>query len=359
MTFHIAHSFQHRRNITPPFKRILIAKTTQLGDLVISLPMASALKQRDASCEVILLTNPRTVDVARCCPDVDEVHGEPQTREELLALLIALKVDIFIQVSPSRTLAQLAREAGIPNRIGSLFRKYSWRQCTHMVAVSSSLSGLNKRLLDLQYLAPLGIHIHDLQSVSALYDLRPPSLPLDAAILHPANFSHGRKRIILSPTLVTAKAHQWPLECYSRLIHALDPARFHWFICGVAGDRQNLQPLLGSHALESNVTDLVGSLTLTEFMGFINHCDGLIAGSTGPLHLAAALGTRTLGLFQSRRVDIQRWHPVGDSAAILHSEVQCRGEPKSASNSRVDPCPCILAIEPEQVARHVLAWFET
>src|SRR5471030_1201052 len=352
MTFHIAHSFQHRHNIAGPFIRILIAKTTQLGDLVISLPMASALKQRAPSCQVILLTNPRTVDVARCCPDVDEVHGEPPTREELLALLIALKIDTFIQVSPSRMLAQLAREAGIPNRIGSLFRNYSWSLCTHMVAVSGTLSGLNKRLLDLQYLAPLGIHVDDLQSVSALYNLRPPS-----SVVRPADFAQGRRSIILSPALITAKAHQWPLEFYSRLIRELDPAPFHWFICGVAGDRPNLKPLLGKHAQEANVTDLVGSLSLTEFMGFIHRCDGLIAGSTGPLHLAAALGTRSLGLFQSRKTDIQRWHPVGGAATILHSKVQCRGEPRSAGADGVAPCPCILAIEPERVARHVLAWF--
>src|SRR5471030_1107208 len=353
MTFHIAHSFQHRHNIAGPFIRILIAKTTQLGDLVISLPMASALKQRAPSCQVILLTNPRTVDVARCCPDVDEVHGEPPTREELLALLIALKIDTFIQVSPSRMLAQLAREAGIPNRIGSLFRNYSWSLCTHMVAVSGTLSGLNKRLLDLQYLAPLGIHVDNLQSVSDLYNLRPPS-----SVVRPADFSQGRRSIILSPALITAKAHQWPLEFYSRLIHKMDPTQFHWFICGIADDREKLLPLLGRHALDSNVTDMVGLLTLAEFMSFISRCDGLVAGSTGPLHLAAALGIRTLGLFQSRKVDIQRWHPVGPSAAILYSEVKCQGEPRSSSFSRSPHCPCILAIEPERVARHVLAWFE-
>jgi len=358
MTFHIAHSFRHRHRIMPPLKRILIAKTTQLGDLVISLPMASALKRQDDSCEVILLTNPRTVDVARCCADVDEVYGEPQTRQELLALLISLKVDTFIQVSPSRTLAQLAQVAGIPNRIGSLFRSYSWRWCTHMVAVSGSFSGLNKRLLDLQYLAPLGIHIHDLDSVRGLYNLQPSSLELDAPLLQPANFSNGRRSIILSPALITAKTHQWPLEFYSRLIHKMDPTQFHWFICGIADDREKLLPLLGRHALDSNVTDMVGRLTLAEFMSFISRCDGLVAGSTGPLHLAAALGIRTLGLFQSRKVDIQRWHPVGPSAAILYSEVKCQGEPRSSSFSRSPHCPCILAIEPERVARHVLAWFE-
>jgi ADP-heptose:LPS heptosyltransferase len=106
------------------------------------------------------------------------------------------------------------------------------------------------------------------------------------------------------------------------------------------------------------VTDLVGKLTLTQFMSFTAHCDGLIAGSTGPLHLAAALGINTLGLYQSRKADIQRWHPVGRSAAVIHSDVQCRGERRRAGGEGAIPCPCIAAIDPDTVACRVRAWFE-
>lgn len=355
---YISNPFRSREKISPPFKRVLLAKTTQLGDLVISLPMAAALKKRDPHCTVILLTNRGTVDVARCCPEVDEVYGEPETAEGRLALLMSLHVDIFIQVNTSRDLAKTAYEAGIPVRIGSLFRIYNWRRCTHLVALSSSCWGLNKRLLDLQYLIPLGVKIDDLQVVRDLYHLAPPRLVAEQSSTHPDHFAQGRWTVILSPALITAKAHQWPLECYSRVIRNLDPNRFHWFVCGVPDDRQNLQPLLDRHCHETNVTDLVGKLTLTEFMSFIADCDGLVAGSTGPLHLAAALGIHTLGLFQSRRVDIQRWHPVGRSTAIIHSHVQCQGERRSASDNQVIPCPCIVAIEPESVARRVRAWFE-
>jgi ADP-heptose:LPS heptosyltransferase len=115
--------------------------------------------------------------------------------------------------------------------------------------------------------------------------------------------------------------------------------------------------LLDRHSGDSNVTDLVGRLTLAEFVRFITRCDGMVAGSTGPLHLAAALGIHTLGLFQSRRADIQRWHPLGRSTAIIHSDVRCMGERKSAAGVR--PCPCIVAIGSDRVARQVLSWFET
>jgi heptosyltransferase-3 len=355
---YISNPFRGRGKILPPFKRVLLSKTTQLGDLVISLPMAAALKKQDPHCTVILLTNRRTIDVARYCPDVDEVYAEPATAEERVALLSSLNVDIFIQVNSSREMAKCAYEAAIPVHIGSLFRSYNLGRCTHLVALTSSCGGLNKRLLDLQYLLPLGVKIDDLQAVRDLYHLAPPRLAADQSPTHPDHFAQGRRTVILSPALITASAHQWPLESYSRVIHSLDPDRFHWFVCGTPDDRQYLRPLLDRHFKEPNVTDFVGKLTLTEFMSFIADCDGLIAGSTGPLHLAAALGINTLGLFQSRKVDIQRWHPVGRRAAIIHSNVRCQGERRSAHGNHVIPCPCIAAIEPESVIRCVRAWFK-
>jgi ADP-heptose:LPS heptosyltransferase len=343
------------KKIEPPFKRVLVAKTTHLGDLVISLPMATALKQRDPGCTVIFLTNPCTVDVARSCPDIDEVYGEPSTEEELVDLLASLRVDIFIQVNNSRRNARAAHRAAIPIRIGSLFHAHNFALCTHLVAISRSFSRINKRMLDLQYLLPLGIKIDDPQEVAGMARIE---LPSGHLFKDPDHFAQGRRTIVLSPALVTAQAHQWPLESYSRLIHQLDARKYHWFICGTPSDREQLLPLIEQHSSEFNVTDLVGRLTLTEFMSFISRCDGLVGGSTGPVHLAAALGLHTLGIFQSRPTDIARWRPIGRSASIIHSNVRCRGERKGAAGARHTRCPCIVAIDPDRVARQVLAWFE-
>jgi heptosyltransferase-3 len=345
------------KQIPLPFKRVLVAKTTLLGDLVISLPMATALKERDPTCTVIFLTSEKTMDVARCCPDIDEVYAQPATAEELEVLLVSLQVDIFIQVNNCRVVADAAYRARIPIRICSLFRYYNFRRCTHLVAISR-FRRINKRLLDLQYLLPLGIRIEDEHAVAEMYKLHPPGIFPELSAIHPDRFARGRRKIILSPSMTTARSHQWPLASYTGLIHSLDPSEFHWFICGVASDRDNLRPLLEQTSLDRNVTDLVGRLSITEFMSFITCCDALVAGSTGPLHLAAALGIRTLGLYQSRKADRERWRPVGRSTSIIHSDVRCHGERRTAAGDHWVTCPCIAAIDPERVARQLLTWFD-
>ncbi|MFC7667381.1 glycosyltransferase family 9 protein [Hymenobacter humi] len=81
--------------------------------------------------------------------------------------------------------------------------------------------------------------------------------------------------------------------------------------------------------------------------------DGLVAGSTGPLHLAAALGRHALGLYPPiRPMHPGRWAPLGPRAGFMvfdkPSCEDCRTEPAA--------CRCIRAIEPVAVAAHVLAW---
>ena len=51
------------------------------------------------------------------------------------------------------------------------------------------------------------------------------------------------------------------------------------------------------NAYRDRVTDLTGQLSLSQLVELIAHCDGLVAASTGPLHLAAAFGIRAVGLY--------------------------------------------------------------
>ena len=151
----------------------------------------------------------------------------------------------------------------------------------------------------------------------------------------------------MHPTLITSKAHQWPLSDYIALMQSLPKDQFQWIVTGVESDRAYLQPLLDLDCINT-----VGQLTLDELITFMTACDGIVAGSTGPLHLAAALGLHALGLYQSNPEVYQRWAPLGQHAEVLHSTIPCQGERKLAT------CPCILAIPPEQVKAIILTWFD-
>ena len=56
-------------------------------------------------------------------------------------------------------------------------------------------------------------------------------------------------------------------------------------------------------------------MNLEQFIAFIAQCDGLVANSTGPLHIAGALGKDALGIYSPRKsINPQRWKPLGAKA---------------------------------------------
>ena len=124
------------------------------------------------------------------------------------------------------------------------------------------------------------------------------------------------------------------------------------FVTGTAAEGAELSEWLRAHGpyLAANLT---GRLSLPQLIAFIAGADGLVAGSTGPLHLAAALGRHALGLYPPiRPMHPGRWGPLGPYAGFLVFDrpdcQDCRRAPAS--------CHCIRAIAPAQVLARVLAW---
>jgi ADP-heptose:LPS heptosyltransferase len=87
-------------------------------------------------------------------------------------------------------------------------------------------------------------------------------------------------------------------------------------------------------------------MSLENFIKFIGLADGLVAASTGPLHIASALGKHAIGLYAPMRpIHPGRWSPIGINARALVINKNC------SKCRNTGDCECIRAIEPEQVAR--------
>lgn len=331
--------------------RIMIAKTTHVGDVVITLPLAGILKYYYPECRILFLAKGPCCDIAKRYAFIDEVYDENALQKEHGSLSEGLKTchaDIFIQVNTSKKLAKAAKQAGIITRIGSIYRWFNWLFCTHNVVISRESRMLNKRQLDLEYLKPLGIeHNLSYQDLSFLYQFTSKILPDEQqSWLSPKKF-----KLILHPTLITAKKYQWPLEYFKKLILSLDQTRFQIFITGVESDREYLNAFL--EEVKEYVIDTVGKMNMDVFITFMQHCDGLIAGSTGPLHLAAALGIHALGVCRANPSYIRRWEAVGWKAETIAQGKPCPRCPNG------NPCECIISVQPEFVRDRMLDWIET
>ena len=350
-------------------KTFLVSRTDAIGDVVLTLPVCGWLKQAFPSCRVVLLGRAYTAAVAAACPWVDEflslneLEGLAETASvsplevqvveaAQVAMLQKWQAEAIIHVFPNKQLAQLARQARIPVRIGTRNRWFHWLTCNRLVALSRRHSPLHEAQLNLVLLRPLGLlNILPLPEVARLVQLRPvAALRAEWQRLLAAH-RPGQLNVVLHPRS-RGSAREWGLPHFGTLARLLHAAGHRVFVTGTAAEGQELSAWLREHA-PYFAADLTGQLSLAELISFLAAADGIVAGSTGPLHLAAALGRHALGLYPPiRPMHPGRWAPLGPHAAYLVFDrpgcEQCRRQPAG--------CTCIKALEPAQVAAHVLAW---
>ena len=334
----------------------LVSRTDAIGDVVLTLPVCGWLKQRDPSCRVVLIGRTYTAPVAAACPwvddflNLDELFKQPEPAQ--LAALQDYHAAAIVHVFPNKSLARLAQKARIPVRIGTRNRWQHWLTCNRLVALSRRHSPLHEAQLNLQLLQPLGLsQAPDLLEIAKLVRLHPVE-PL------PAEFQRllqdrqaGQINVILHPRS-RGSAREWGLDNFGQLARLLHQAGHRVFITGTAAEGEDLAGWLQQHAAYV-AADLTGQLSLAQFLAFIAAADGVVAGSTGPLHLAAALGRHALGLYPPiRPMHPGRWGPLGPHADFMVFDrptcEDCRARPAA--------CHCIGAIEPLAVATRVLTW---
>ena len=109
------------------------------------------------------------------------------------------------------------------------------------------------------------------------------------------------------------------MENFISLIKLLNKNQYHILISGTEKERKALNELFDSCG--EDVTDITGLMSLGQFISFINHCDGLVANSTGPLHITAVLGKKAFGIYPSvRPMHPGRWAPLGKHVYIFEMD---------------------------------------
>ena len=339
-----------------PRPTFLVSRTDAIGDVVLTLPVCGRLKQLRPGCRVVLIGRAYTAPVAAACPwvddflNLDDLLKLPESAQ--VAALRAYAAAAIVHVFPNPVLARLAQKARIPVRIGTRSRWQHWLSCNRLVALSRRHSPLHETQLNLKLLQPLGGAAETaLADAAALVRLRP-AQPLPAPLqLLLRQRQPGQLNVILHPRS-RGSAREWGSAHFGQLARLLHQAGHRVFVTGTAAEGEELADWRQQHA-PFLAADLTGQISLPQLLAFIAAADGLVAGSTGPLHLAAALGRHALGLYPPiRPMHPGRWGPLGPHAEYLVFDkpdcADCRAQPAT--------CACIRAIEPLAVAARVLAW---
>jgi ADP-heptose:LPS heptosyltransferase len=320
-------------------RKMIISRTDAIGDVVLTLPVAGVLRSLYPDAQIYFLGRSYTEEVVSACIHVDKFLNWDEWKklpvQGAADAMAATGADTIIHVFPDPSIARLARRAGVRERIGTTNRLYHWLTCNRLVRLSRRHSPLHEAQLNLRLLEPLGAKKeYTWEEIGACYGLSrlQPLPPAIAALPDPGKFN-----LVLHPTS-RGSAREWGLDNFRQLIQELPREGFRIFVTGTAGDGALLRPLFDQFPF---LTDLTGRLSLGQLISFLSRMDGLVAASTGPLHLAAALGIHALGIYPPiRPMHPGRWAPIGANVKIFVKQGECEACRQSGN------CTCMREIAP-------------
>jgi len=330
----------------PDYQNILISRTDAIGDVVLTLPLAGIIKEFFPNSKVFFLGKSYTKDIILLSKHIDGFINWSELdiipTKEQIEKIKEYNIDTIIHVFPNKTIAKIAKQAGIKNRIGTTHRTFHWTTCNKLLSFSRKKSDLHEAQLNTKLLKPLGINrkfnLNELVSYYGFSRVK----ALDEKFT--SLYSKDKFNLILH-SKSKGSAREWGLDNFKKLIHILPKDQYQIFLSGT--EEEGL--LFREHLLgEDNVVDISGTMSLQQFVSFINSADGLIAASTGPLHIAAALGKRALGIYPPiKPMHPGRWKPLGINADYLVLNKECSDCRSGGS------CHCMHELTPEMVAAKI------
>lgn len=303
-------------------KKILVIDLAFIGDVILATPTMRALKAHFPNASLTMLTIPLTAEIAAMNPYVDEVLVyDKRGRDKgffgmwrTARRLAPMGFDLAVSMNFALRGAVVARLAGIPKRLGYDAQHAGW--FLTMVA-SHRRDGIKHETLNhLEILRPLRI---DENNIDASLSMQVPEsareslaekegarhIPQDGYIVLCPIGSYVRKNLSLATAahIVRHFSQRKPI-----------------FLIGSAAEAKQLEEIARLASLSPNNV-LAGALTLPELAAFLENASCLITVDTGPLHIAQAVGCRTVAVFGP--TDPVVWGPRGEKDAVLYHKTDC------------------------------------
>jgi lipopolysaccharide heptosyltransferase I len=325
--------------IERPPERILIIKPSAIGDIVHALPVLNLIRRRWPAAHITWLVTPACAAIVDGHPQIDEIMTfdrkgmstawrSPIAALKLLVLhgdIRSRKFDLVIDLQGLFRSAWFAGQTKCPLRIGfANAREFGWMFYTHRVEASwedhaverylcvAEALGLDTSLVEFHF----AVNDHDR---SELTSMMPDSEPY-AVLLPGANWDSKR----------------WPAERFTALVQPIrDRFGLRSVVAGGPGDCELAAKITHAH-------DLTGKTNIRQLVALLQRAKLVIAGDTGPMHIAAALGKPLVTMYGP--TDPVMTGPFGRLDTVVRLDIPC--SPCFSRKCSHQSCLQWLGIEP-------------
>jgi len=324
-------------------KNILIVRTDRIGDVVLSLPMAELVKKKYPDCKVAYLIRNYTGPLIDGNPSIDEVVIAEELDGKILFGKNLKKIksknfDTSVVVNPTLKISLMMFLSGIKNRIGTGYRWYSF--LFNKKVFEHRKHGEKHELeYNINLLSKIDVGIKDFSNEIKFHlQIDEVSSAKINSILLENGFKPENKIIIVHPGSGGSSV-DLPKEKLIELTRMI--GSLHNVSIIITGSKSEFA-LCKEFEISKSVINLSGQLDLSLLKAIINKADLFISNSTGPMHIAAALGVHVIGFFPKiLSCSQKRWGPYTEKRTIFIPTIDC----SNCNREQCEKLDCMNSID--------------
>ncbi|NDC83222.1 glycosyltransferase family 9 protein [bacterium] len=334
-------------------RHILLLKLDHIGDIVLTLPTLKALRRQFKTAHITLACGSWGVDMLKAEGVVDEfitinylAPNHPNPKAELATFYAAVagkQFDIAVDLRPFGNTQFLLK------KVSAQFKLGSWSD-------QSSTT-----LLHFTDVAPQDIHVAEkiyrmAQHLGCTAPIEGPQITFssDETAFADQFFEStqwGNATVIGIHAFANVETRNWGVDNFAAVATQLVALGYKviWF----AVKQPNTFETLFSEEIKKNIV-VVSQAQLRESMAIMSRCTVFVSNNSGPMHMAAASGCPTLGVFSGAEIPLE-WGPYGMRNRSIIADIGCI----RCHQSHCAHKSCLTSISPSNVLMEIRSMVES
>ena len=304
-------------------KRILIARTDRIGDVVLSTPTITASRKAFPNAYIAVMVSPKTKEIVAGNPYINEViacdkKGIFQTLY-FAKWLKNKKFDLALILHSTNRVNLISFLAGIQKRVGYARGKMDFL-LTNRLPYKKRLGEKHEAEYSLDILRSIGV---DARISPLLMPVKKENEKNAGDLLRENGLRQGERFIVLHPG-ASSVSKMWPQENFAKAADILIE-RFGVRALLVSAPEHVKIGEKVMFSMKNKPVFLCGRTSLGDLGALFKKASLFISNDSGPVHIACAIGTPVISIFarNEKGLSPERWGPLGDKSVALHKDVGC------------------------------------
>lgn len=291
--------------------KILVIKLRAIGDVLLSTVVLKSLKTAFPSTQIDFLTEKPSREVVEGNPNVNSVlvfEGKKDNGLSLIWKVRKRKYDLVLDLFGNPRSALVTYFSGAKYRVGYRFK---WRQYCYNIVVKPRGGEVHNTEFNLDALRAIGISISDcsihfplVREAESFAEEFFSKEKLQDKFVVALNAGGGWYTKRWRPSQFAKLGDKIANEFDAQILLTWGP--------GEKEDAEQIRSMMSHRAI------LIPSCSLKQLGAIIHRCSAFITNDSGPMHIAAAVGTPTVAIFGPTNPDLQG--PIGDNNEIVRNE---------------------------------------